>query len=237
MSRMDVNFGADVLCTDGKCGTLARVAVKPETWQVTLLIVEEGLLLKRARVFPFAAIVDVTPFEVRLDLDSGSLADYPLYHMEVVETPVPEQNAASVSEFWREGVPYGVGAPLPPPVVTERVHHGVPAEMVVVDRHTSVEGTDGELGKVDRLLVDGDSGVITDIVVQQGVLLMTRRALPATMGKSISEKTIYVSAAAGELDGLPAYEAESSELEADGNGRVDEVDERAPLAPKEERWN
>lgn len=230
MNRIDLTIGAQVICTDGSCGTLSKIALKPETWQVTHLVVEEGFLLKRARVFPFAALAGATPSEIRLDVQASCLEDYPLYQMHTMQMPASAPSEGSGSALWRAGVPYGVGAPMPAPVVTERVHRGVPAEMVVVDGHTSVEGSDGEIGKLDRFVVDTDTGVITEFIARQGALLVTDRTFPATMARAIAERAIMLSATTEALDDLPQDEAGLTRSASSAIGAVGESEVRADEA-------
>ena len=205
MNEFDLDFGAQVFCKDGKCGTLSRLAVDPETWQVTHLIVEEGFLLKRARVFPFASLDSTTPAGIYLTIHSTELENYPVYQEETVETPAPNQGEAGMSAFWREGVPYGVGSTVPLAIITEKIRHGVPEDVVVTDRGTPVEGLDGGIGKLDHFLVGATAGELTQIIIQQGLLFINKRAIPAYLARSISEDGIFVEASREELEDLPEY--------------------------------
>lgn len=205
MNAFDLNIGAQVFCTDGKCGTLSKLAVNPETWQVTHLLVAEGFLLKRSRVFPFSSLESATADGIYLANHSGELEKYPIYHEETVETPAPDQGEAGASAFWREGVPYGTGSAVPLAIITEKIRYGVAEDLAVVDHRTPVEGLDGSIGKLDHFLVDATTGEISQIVVQQGLLFTIKRALPAFMSRSISDDGIFVEATREELEGLPEY--------------------------------
>lgn len=203
MNEFNLNIGAQVFCSDGKCGSLAKVALHPETRQVTHLIVEEGFLMKRARVFPFSLVDSAIPAEIHLLLHSDDLDNYPVYREETIETPAANPGNAGASTVWREGGPYGVGAPAPLPVMSETIRHGVADDLVLLDRSTSVEGLDGRVGKLDHFLVDAASGEITQIIVEQGLLFTSKRAIPAYMASTFTEDGIFVEAAGEALEGLP----------------------------------
>lgn len=224
MNEFDLNIGAQVFCSDGKCGSLAKVAVDPETRRVTHLIVEEGFLLKRSRVFPFSSVEVATSAEIRLLLRSDDLEQYPVYREETVEMPASNQGEAGASAFWREGVPYGVGPTVPVPVVSEKIRHGVADDLAVVDRSTPVEGLDGGIGKVDRFMVDAPSGEITQVIVQQGLLFTSKRAVPASMVTAIAEDAVFVEAGGEELKDLPEYPPKNYETQSAATHNDEESD-------------
>ncbi len=227
MNEFGLNIGAQVFCSDGKCGSLAKVALHPETRQVTHLIVEEGFLLKRSRVFPFSSIDSATPAEIHLLLHSNELDNYPVYREETVETPADNQGGAGASTVWREGGPYGVGAPAPLPVITETIRHGVADNLVLLDRSTSVEGLDGRVGKLDRFLVDVASGEITQIIVEQGMVFTSKRAIPASMASTFTEDGIFVEAATEALRALPEYGPEQYDTESAATPHHEQRDNRS----------
>lgn len=235
MNEFELNIGAPINCTDGKCGTLAKVAVSPDTWQITHLIVEEGLLLKRAHAVPFSALSTPQADDgIQLDIESAALHEFPVYRQEDIETTPAGQEphgAAGGSAFLGDGVPYGPGAPVPMPVTVERVHHGVPTETIVLDGSASVKGYDRPLGKLDRFRVSPDSGAITDLVVQQGLFFTTRRLIPVSIAKAISEDGILLGALEEELEELPVYDPSTHETAA-GASQESAVDDghHVPLA-------
>ena len=79
MNDFDFNIGAQVHCQDGQCGKLAKVVVNPDTLQVTDLIIEEGFLLKRARVFPISVVESTTAEDIYLSVHSDDLGNYREY--------------------------------------------------------------------------------------------------------------------------------------------------------------
>ena len=224
MNELDLSFGAQVFCTDGKCGTLGKVAVDPATWQVTHVIVEEGFLLKKSRVFPFSSLERTAPGEIYLATHSGELQNYPVYREETVERVAPGQSESGTTAFWSEGVPYGVGPATPLLTISEKIRHGLPSNLVVVDRGTSVEGLEGNIGKLDHLRADAETGKLTELIVRHGVLLTSQRVLPASLASAISEDGIFVEVTAEEVEGLPEYQAENDEAPSLQRNEVSESD-------------
>lgn len=201
----DLNIGADVFCTDGKCGKLAKYAVNTDAWLVARLIVEDGVLLKRGRVFPFSSVEWATADEIQLSIDMEELPNYPEYREEVIEKPA---SGGAEGGALREATPYGHGhtAVAPVPTVRERVRYGVPEELAVIGRGTPIEGFEGRVGKLDHFLVNAANGEITYVVAQQGLLFSAKRLIPVTMVESISEGAVSVAATGDVLKGLPEYD-------------------------------
>ena len=85
MNDFILHFGAPVHCFEDQCGKLARVAFKPETRQVTDLIVEEGMILKRARVFPFTVVQKAADDNIEIDVQGKELGNFPEFRETVVE--------------------------------------------------------------------------------------------------------------------------------------------------------
>lgn len=211
MKELDLNIGAQVYCGGDKCGKLAKVAVNADTMQVTHLIVEDGFLLKQSRVFPIFSVERTTPDEIHLSISVDELENYPEYREEVIERPARRHEDAHTPAAWREGMPHGQTVTAPVRTVRERVRHGVPEALVVIGRGTPINGLEGQIGKLDHLLVEADGGEITRLVVQQGLLFATKRVLPASIVESIAEGGITVAALADELKGLPQYEGNGYE--------------------------
>lgn len=204
MNEFRLRFGEGVWCGEQRCGTLARVALSPETRQVTHLIVEDGLLFKNARVLPFSALVSpdaaAADGAIHVDLPAEGIETYPTYREEVLEMPEHEQAAyGGASGAWREVSTYGAAADIPAPMIAERVHHGVPAESVVFHSGTKIEDMSGDVGRLDGMLVSADDGTVTAILMRQGLLFSNRETVPAPVVKAMGE-SILLSAVAAEGD-------------------------------------
>jgi uncharacterized protein YrrD len=70
---------------------------------------------------------------------------------------------------------------------------------------STVTGTTGVIGKVDRLVVSPGSGEVTGLVVRKGLLLRRDVVIPIGAVERADENEVRVGLAAEELDALPEY--------------------------------
>lgn len=222
MHEYDLQFGADVMTSGGKCGKLAAAAVNTDNLHVTHLIAEEGLLLKKARAFPFS-IVHHAGDTIDLAISAGAVDDYPQYREETIE--VPAEGGSGGSSSWAGGGAYQVPTALP--MARQKVRYGIPDERAVLERGATVTANDGRAGKLDHLMVEAETGAITHLVLQQGTLFPSRRVIPADMIESVSHSGIFLHATHDELETLPDYEAEAG---AGDEPAPEPYDELAPGA-------
>lgn len=212
MEELDLTIGAHVFCSDGRCGKLAKYAVNPDAWQVTHLIIEEGLLLKRARVLPFFAVQWATPHEIQLFIDTEELTNYPEFREDIIEKEAPEQvkGRPPAMAVEQEGVPYPHSMALPVPIMREKVRHGIPEFLEVIDRGTPLNGLEEQVGKVDHFVVNAATGEIIYLIAEQGLLFTTRWVIPISMVETLSEKGVSIAATAETLKSLQQYEPQSA---------------------------
>lgn len=205
MNELDLNIGTQIYCADEKYGKLAKVAVDLGVWQVTHLIVEEGLLLKRSRVFPIHSVERATADGLHLAIDPDELTDYPEYREEVIEMVAPGQ-----VEGIRPTSPLAYGGPTYTPKVPQKVRYGVPDHIAVLEMGMPIIGLGGRIGKLDHFLVKAGNGRITHLVTQQGLLFTTRRVIPIAIVEQITEKGVSIAATEEELKGFPQYEPQET---------------------------
>ena len=157
-------IGADVSCTDGPCGTLARVVVDPIAGLVTHLIVEPRRGHGPARLVPLE-LVGSAPGEIRLscavaEFDSLDPAEQGQFIGSVADTP--DYRQTDVVSF---------------PYYSYRGSRGyletadtIPPGEVEVQRGEHVNATDGHIGQVEGLVIDPDSHHVTHVLLQEGHL-------------------------------------------------------------------
>jgi sporulation protein YlmC with PRC-barrel domain len=169
----EFTIGAAASCTDGVCGEVTRVVIDPIAETVTHLVIEPNHRVGLARLVPLD-LVDDTPGEVRLrctieefeQLDpaeetqfvpgsSGYAAygpdqvvSWPYYGL--ASTPGIDPEVANAS-----------------PVVT---YDTIPLGEVEVRRGDAVHATDGDIGRVQGLVIDPRSHRVTHVLLQEGHL-------------------------------------------------------------------
>jgi sporulation protein YlmC with PRC-barrel domain len=191
-------IGTEVSGSDGPIGKLSRVIVDPVAEALTHLAVEPEHRPDLGRLVPLD-LVDTSGGEIRLrctraefdNLDpaedtqiipasdayggygAGQIGYMPYYGLEGGGLAVP-------------GIGGGPGAIAPQVVATD----SIPLGEVEIRRGDSVQATDGDIGRVQGLVIDPGSRHVTHVLLQEGHL----------WGKK--EVAIPISAVAGTRDGI-----------------------------------
>ena len=184
MAETSFEIGADARCADGVCGKVTRVVVDPVARAVTHLVVEPRHRPGLGRLVPLDLVDASTPKEVRLrctraefdqlgfaeDTDfapRASLDQYSGYSAEQklmwpYYSPIEGEGMPQT----REDEPTGAFGSLPPGEVGVR-------------RNERVYATDGEIGRVEGLVIDSGSHHVSHVLLQEGHMFGRREvAIP-----------------------------------------------------------
>jgi sporulation protein YlmC with PRC-barrel domain len=207
-------IGADVSCTDGPCGKLSRLIVKPESQAVTHLVVEPRHR-GPGRLVP-AGLADAAGDEIRLrcsreefgQLDAAEEeqllpADggYPVYN--------PDVRVAG-----RAGL--GLAGPAGLIMASLRLNDGqsvstqdvIPLGEVDVSRGEPVFATDGEIGRIQGLVIDPGSQHVTHVLLEEGHLFGRKQvAIPITAVTRIGD-IIRLTISKQQVEDLPPADIE-----------------------------
>ncbi len=208
-------IGAQVSCADGVCGEVRRVVVDPVAETVTHLVVEPEHREGEGRLVP-VGIAEVTEGGVRLRCTlgefeklgpaeetwfipgTGDFAGYgpgqvgywPYYGLGGGALGVTA--AAEMSPLAMEGTP-------PRTVVRDTI----PLGEIEIRRGDPVHATDGDIGKVQGLVIDTGSRHITHVLLQEGHLWSRKDvAIPVSAVASTSEG-IQLTISKQEVQDLP----------------------------------
>jgi sporulation protein YlmC with PRC-barrel domain len=169
-------IGTDIICADGVCGEVSRVVVDPVARTVTHLVVEPKHHQGRGRLVPLR-LVGATAGEIRLRC---TMAEFE--KLESAEETQFIPGSSGYAGYRPEQVllwPYyglggGPGAagaiglePIPPQTYT---YHRVPLGEVVVRRGEHVHAADGNIGRVQGLVIDPRDHHVTHVLLQEGHL-------------------------------------------------------------------
>jgi sporulation protein YlmC with PRC-barrel domain len=173
-------IGAEASCSDGACGKVVRVVVDPVARAVTHLVVEPKHHRGVDRLVPLD-LVDLTPGEVRLrcrlaEFDKLDAAEetqflpgaggYAGYGPgQAVTWPYYGLSEEGLEGFGLTG--YGLGAGNVPQPVT---YDTVPPGEVAVRRGDHVHAVDGDIGRVQGLVIDPAGHKVTHVLLQEGHL-------------------------------------------------------------------
>jgi PRC-barrel domain protein len=210
-------IGVDVSCTDGLCGELRRVIVDPVAEAVTHIVVEPGPGDGESRLVPLD-IVDVTSGEVRLHCTLAQFAT--LDRAEQAQFIEGTGEFAGYTPGQVSYLPYygvgggmglGLGAGLNPALTGVPPHavirDTVPIGEVDIRRGQPVQATDGDIGKVQGLVIERDSRHITHVLLQEGHLWGRKEVAIPISAVAGTRGGIQLTISKQEVQDLPPVEA------------------------------
>jgi len=161
-------IGSDAHCTDGKCGQVARVVVDPVARVVTHLVIEPRHRVGIGRLVPLD-LVDATTGVVRLRCKSADFEK-----LERAEEIRFLPGSGAYEGYSPEQVLswpyYGLGGGLAVGSAQPQIVDKIPLGEVDVRRGQPVHATDGEIGRVQGLVVDRSDHHVTHVLLQEGHL-------------------------------------------------------------------
>ena len=180
-------MGATASCVDGPGGKVSRVIIDPATETVTHLVIEPKHRLGVGRLVPLD-LVDTAAGDIKLRCtveEFGTLE--PAQETELIDDVTPGLNA-----------PMGMISP-----VQTILQDVVPLGEADVDRGDPVYALDGEIGRVQGLLVDPDHHRVTHVLLEEGHLWGRKRvSIPASAVTGV-ENGIRLSLTKKQVEDLP----------------------------------
>ena len=195
MAETPFVIGADARCTDGVCGKVIRVVVDPVARAVTRLVVQPRHWPGLGRLVPVDLVDAATPKEIRLrctraEFDELGFAE----DTHFAPGTSPDQYAGYSTEqilmlpyYRRAG-----GEDLSPTGDEQPAgsYGSLPPGELDVRRNKRVYATDGEIGRVEGLVIDPGSHHVSHVLLQAGHLFDRR------------EVAIPIGAVTGVVDGV-----------------------------------
>ncbi len=204
MADTTFTIGSAVACSNGGVGTVTRVVVDPVARTVTHLVIEPEHRSGLGRLVPLG-MVDAAGTQVRLRCTSEQLRALPLAE----ETDfLPggsgyEDYEAHEAFYWPYFGLEGGGDPLLRNASGVVTRDALPPGEVGVRRGERVHATDGEIGKVEGLVVDPAHGFVTHVLLQEGHLWGRKQvAIPIAVVTGM-EDGIRVKLTKREIESLP----------------------------------
>ena len=185
-------MGAMASCVDGPGGKVSRVIIDPATETVTHLVIEPKHRLGVGRLVPLD-LVETTAGDIRLRCtveEFGGLEA--AQEAELVDDVTGGLGVGGLN------APMGVVSPVP--AILRDV---VPLGEAEVDRGDPVHALDGEIGRVQGLLVDPDHHRVTHVLLQEGHLWGRKNvSIPVSAVTGI-ENGIRLSLTKKQIEDLP----------------------------------
>jgi sporulation protein YlmC with PRC-barrel domain len=219
----EFTIGASVSCSDGPCGEVKRVVVDPVARAITHLVVEPAHRQGLGRLVPLdlvgldvagTAPGDTAPGEIRLRC---TLADFekldPAEETQFIPGSSgyaaygPEQVIAwpYYSLGADTGLPGGVDlqvANISPTITVD----SVPAGEVAIRRGDPVHATDGDIGRVQGLVMNPRDHRVTHVLLQEGHLWGRKEVAIPVRAVTTVDDGIRLNISKRDVEDLPAVD-------------------------------
>jgi sporulation protein YlmC with PRC-barrel domain len=194
---MDISINARVNCSDGPCGQVRRVIIKPTTEEITHLVISNEMIPETEYMVSIGRVSGSTPSLIRLSSSREELSKMPIFDKE-------EFVPAFMTTF--NGLPYMMWpyyAPMFSNIPLEKEH--IPADELVIRRGAQVEATDGHIGRVDEFLINPKNDHITHLVMREGHLWGQKDVtIPVDKIERYINNTVHLKLNKNEIEQLPS---------------------------------
>jgi sporulation protein YlmC with PRC-barrel domain len=202
---VEYEIGATVSCSDGACGELVRVVLNPVARTITHLVVEPTHRQGQERLVP-VDLVDAGAREIRLrcsasEFDKLEYAEETHFFSEGGEDLGYGNGEVSIWPYYGLGTEIGGGIGQGPRAYfTSRV----PAGEVEVRRGEQVHATDGDIGRVQGLVIDPSDHHVTHVLLQEGHLWGKKEvAIPMGSVRAVDPEGVHLELTRDEVRDLP----------------------------------
>jgi len=163
-------MGATASCADGPGGKVSRLIIDPATEAVTHLVIQPKHRLGVGRLVPLD-LVDTTAGDIRLRCTVEEFGELePAQETELIDDGTAGLGIGGLN------APMGLISP-----VQTMVQDVVPLGEADVDRGDPVYALDGEIGRIQGLLVDPDDHRVTHVLLEEGHLWGRKKvSIPAS---------------------------------------------------------
>jgi hypothetical protein len=211
----NLTIGSFVECSDGPCGQLVRIVVDPVARSITHLVIEPKRRPNDGRLVPINLVINTT-LDIRLDctttqfaaLDTaietqflpGANGEWGYRQDQIISWPFYARASAGISD--------GNMDPAAGPAVEK--FDRVPDGDVEVRRGDHVHATDGDIGRVQGLVIDRANYTVTHVLLDEGHLWGEKRvAIPIGAVASV-ENGVRLTLTKDEVRHLPSVWLEHS---------------------------
>ena len=182
MAEIPFRIGADATCVDGVCGKVSRVVVDPVARAVTHLVVQPRHWPGLGRLVPLDLVDTATPKEVRLRCTRAGFDE--LRFAEDAHfmpgTSLDQHSGYSAEQLLM--LPYyrriaGEGGPRTREAESAGTYGSLPPDEVGVRRDKRVYATDGEIGRVEGLVIEPGNHHVSHVLLQEGHVFGRRQVV------------------------------------------------------------
>jgi sporulation protein YlmC with PRC-barrel domain len=204
---LDIALRSTAVCEDGSKGRISRLAVEPDSKQITHVIVRYGRTHQQVSV-PVALVARAQAYSLDLTLSKAELEQLPRFIEVDYALPMPEGRPSRGSAT--RARQYTAGG-IPPAGATAsrfdvgRMHRGIPSEDVPIGRGTRITCFDGRIGRLNHVIVDPQTDHVMALIVRTGHLHGKDVVISAGRIAWIGENEIHVDVDRASVPVLPEY--------------------------------
>jgi sporulation protein YlmC with PRC-barrel domain len=211
---MEFKRDARVYASDGQVvGHVDRVVLDPRTKTVSHIVVRKGLLLVEDKLVHLSLIASADAGRVTLRAEAGDLKKLPPFEeSHYVPLTLDEAASAAYAEglaeplYWYPPVGGWLGHDYLPPYGMH-IEQNIPEDSVaVIEGARVLTADDKDIGHVEELLTDSATDRATYFVSEHGFLTKTKKLIPTTWIRKVSETEIELTVGSGVVDELPEYQ-------------------------------
>ncbi|MEZ4769278.1 MAG: PRC-barrel domain-containing protein [Caldilineales bacterium] len=221
---MQFKPGTHVWTSDGEdAGTVDRVIIRPDTKEVTHIVVRKGFLFSEDKVVPMSLVGPATADKVTLREDEEDLEKLPDFEESyyvpaeegIPQTPSAKTQVRSLYLYppvgiqWGRSVynPYGASKESGPPHYILQRERNIPAGTIPLRQGARVIGSDGEhIGDIERVFTDAITDRATHLLISEGLILKSRKLIPTIWLGRVFEDEVHLLVTSKYVDSLPDYE-------------------------------
>ncbi len=191
----EFHVGADVECTDSRGGKLRQIIVDRASETVTHLVVDAEAAMGAPVLVPRDRVLSANRDRVRLSCTKDELAAMDRFEQAIYVAPEVQHPTLGYEQsdylFPATWAAASFGAQRIPPAVPPVVEERVPEGEAAIGRDAVVEASDGEVGHVEELVSDPNTGKLSHLVVRTGHLWTARSIqVPASAIEAVEDGTV-----------------------------------------------
>ncbi|MBL8055494.1 MAG: PRC-barrel domain-containing protein [Anaerolineales bacterium] len=172
-------------------GHLGRVVVRPDTREITHLVIHQGLLFTEDKVVPLEFVDQATEAQIVLSRAAGDLKTLPPFEerQDIFDDAAPPDR--TLAELAGRPATYPAA---PGPRLLTRLERNLPVDTVALKGSAKIVTADGRYaGALESVAAAPDTRQITHLEIASGLLAREYRLIPIAWVVILGEDEIHLS--------------------------------------------
>lgn len=220
MNIEDLRLEAEVVSSDGhSLGKLSRFIFRPETMQLTHIVVDVGILrsgealweggwgMSHDRVLPIGVLKRADSKRIAITMSAEEFKELAVDYTDEYFVPVPDFHKGAIDLSDLQRIAMSIPGEPGPWLMHEREQREAGLEDVRSDSPVWRLDPHEHIGDVERVIFDADSNTITGIVIRRGRIFKHEVVLDASYIVEVVGEIVRVQIDDDALKSLPAFVA------------------------------